>query len=88
MGMVRRRITPHNNLGPWDLHVDANPEQVSLPAARVPALDDDAARYDPIEEAFELLGALMYSRRDRIGRFHVTKRDLQWQLHRILLCSR
>jgi hypothetical protein len=52
--------------------------------AGVPALDDGPAGYDPIKEVFELCGALVYSRRDGVGRIHVTKRDLQWQLHCIL----
>jgi hypothetical protein len=50
----------------------------------VPALDNDAAGYDPIKEAFELGGALMDSRGDAVRPIHMTKRDLQWQLHRIL----
>ena len=48
------------------------------------AFDDDATRYDPVKEAFELLGALTYSRRDSIGRVHMAESNLKWQLHRIL----
>ena len=48
------------------------------------AFDNDAARYDPVKEAFELLGALTYSRCDSIRRVHVAESNLKWQLHRIL----
>jgi transposase-like protein len=53
-------------------------------AARVLTFDDYSARNDAVEEAFELLTALTYSRRDGIRRIHVAKRNLKWQLHRIL----
>jgi hypothetical protein len=84
MRTVRRGIAPDDNLVPGDFQVDPDAEQIALLAARMLALDNDPAGDDPIKEAFELGGALMYSGRDGVGRVHVTKSDLQWQLHRFL----
>lgn len=64
MRMVRLGIAPDNDLAPRNFKVDTDTKQIALLAARVLALDDDAAGDDPIKEAFELLDALMYSRRD------------------------
>ena len=83
MRVVRYRIAPDDNLFPRNLEVDPDAEQIALMTARVPAFDDDAAGDDPIKEALELGGTLLYSCCDRLGRVHVAKRDLQWQLHRI-----
>ena len=45
------------------------------------AFDDDAAGYDPIEKALELLGACAYARRNRLRAVHVSKGDLKRDLH-------
>jgi hypothetical protein len=83
MRVVRRGITADGNLAAGDHQVYANLEQIALMAARVSALDDDTARDDAIEEAFELLGPLAYSRRDRIRGIHVPEGDLKRNLHRL-----
>ena len=84
MRMVRLGIAPDHDLAPWNFEIDTHPEQITLLAAGVLAFDNDAARYDPVKEAFERLGALTYSRRDGIRRVHVAESNLKWQLHRIL----
>ena len=76
MRMVRLGIAPDHDLAPWNFEIDTHPEQISLLAARVLAFDNDAARYDPVKQALELLGALTYSRRDRIRRVHMAERNL------------
>jgi hypothetical protein len=86
MGVVPLGIAPDDDLAPRNLEVDSHPEQITLLVTGVPALDDDTAGDDPIAKAFEFLGALMYSCRDRIRRIHVAKRNLKWHLHRILHC--
>src|SRR5215469_15445799 len=83
MRMMRGGIAPDDNLLPRNFEVDTDTEQIALLMTRVLALDDDAARYDPLKEAFELHSALTYSRRDGVGRIHVAKRDLKRELHGI-----
>ena len=84
MRMVRLGIAPHHDLAPGNFEIDPHPEQITLLAAGMLAFDHDAARYDPVKEAFERLGALTYSRRDSIRRVHMAESNLKWQLHRIL----
>jgi hypothetical protein len=67
MRVVRRGIAPDDNLVPGYFQVDSDPDQIALLAARVPALDDDAAGYDSVEKTFELLGAYANSFGDRVG---------------------
>jgi len=43
VGMVLRRIAADGDLAARNLEVDADPEQIALPAARVPALHGHAA---------------------------------------------
>jgi hypothetical protein len=81
MCMVRLGIAPDHDLAPGNFEINTHPEQITLLAAGVLAFDDDAARYDPVKEAFERLGALTYSRRDSIRRVHVAESNLEWQLH-------
>ena len=64
MRMVRLGIAPDHDLVPWHFEIDPDPEQITLLTAGMLAFDNDAARYDPVKKAFELLGALTYSRRD------------------------
>src|SRR5258708_3843954 len=78
---------PHagvTHLVPWHFEIDPDPEQITLLTAGVLAFDNDAARYDPVKEAVQLLGALTYSRCDGIRRVHMAKTNLKRQLHRIL----
>ena len=84
MRMVCRWIAADGDLAARNFKVDADPEQIALMVAGVPAFDDDAARYNSVKKAFELLGALTYSRRDGIRRVHMAESNLKWQLHRIL----
>ena len=84
MRMVRLGIAPDHDLAPRNFKIDTHPEQITLLAAGVLAFDNDATRYDPVKEVFERLGALTYSRRDRIRRVHMAESNLKWQLHRIL----
>src|SRR6516165_11413205 len=53
---------------PRNFEIDTHPEQITLLAAGVPAFDDDAARYNSVEKAFELRGARTYSCFDGIAR--------------------
>ena len=78
MRVVRCGIASDDDLAPSNFEVDTDAEQIALATARVAALDDDAAGHNPIKKAFELLGALTYSCGDHVGRFHMTKCDLQW----------
>lgn len=78
MRMVRGGIAPNDNFFPGNFEIDTDAEQLALPAARVPTLDDDTAGGDPITETFEFRGALTYSRRNRLRCVHVAKRDLKW----------
>jgi hypothetical protein len=84
MRMVRLGIAPDHDLAPRNFEIDTHPDQITLLAAGVLAFDNDAARYDPVKQALELLGALTYLRRDRTRRVHMAERNLKWQLHRIL----
>jgi hypothetical protein len=84
MRMMRLGIAPDHDLVPCHFEIDPDPEQITLLTAGVLAFDNDAARYDPVKEAFELLGALKYSRRDGIRRVHMAESNLKRQLHRIL----
>jgi len=84
MRMVRLGIAPDYDLAPRNFEIDTHPEQISLLAAGVLAFDNDAARYDPVKQVLELLGALTYSRRDGIRRVDMAESNLKWQLHRIL----
>jgi hypothetical protein len=86
MRMVRRGIAADGDLAAGNFKVDADLEQIALMAARVPALDDDAARHDAIEEPFEFPGPLLYARRDRFRGSHMPEGDLKRELHRILPC--
>ncbi len=82
MRMVRLGIALDDDLSAGNRKVDPDPEKIALLVARVLAFDDDAARSNPIEKAFELLGALAYSRPDGIRGVRVAKADLKWNLHR------
>ena len=73
MCMVRLGVAPDHDLVPWHFEIDPEPEQITLLTARMLAFDNDAARYDPVKKAFELLGALTYSRRLR----EATKRPVE-----------
>ena len=84
MRMVRLGIAPDHDLAPRNFEINTHPEQITLVAAGVPAFDDDAARYNSVKKAFELLGALTYSCCDGIRRVHMAESNLKWQLHRIL----
>jgi len=70
MGILMRvmglGIASDDDLAAGNTEVYADTEQISLPPARMLAFDDDAAGYDPIEKAFELLGAYAYARRNRL----------------------
>ena len=65
MRMVRRRITPDDDLPPGNFEIDADLKQIALLTTRVPAFDDDTARRDAIEEPLKLRDALAYARGDR-----------------------
>ena len=79
--VVRLGIAADDDLAAGNTEIDADAEQVALLAARMLAFDDDTAGYDPIEKAFELLGACAYARRNRLRAVHVTKGDLKRDLH-------
>jgi hypothetical protein len=64
MRMVRLGIAPDHDLAPEHFEINPHSKQIALLAAGVLAFDDDAARYNSVKKAFELLGALTYSRRD------------------------
>jgi hypothetical protein len=88
MRVMRLGIAPDDNLATRNLKINADPEQIALLAARVPALNDNAAGHYSIEEPVELIDAFVDSRRDRVGGIHVAKADLKRELHRIFsLCS-
>jgi hypothetical protein len=82
---MRPGIASDDDLAAGNTEVYADAEQIALLAARMLAFDDDAAGYDPVEKAFELLGACAYARRNRLRAVHVTKGDLERDLHSILL---
>jgi hypothetical protein len=84
MRMVRLGVAPDHDLVPWHFEIDPDPEQITLLTAGMLAFDNDAARYDTFKKAFELLGALTYSRRDGIRRVHMAESNLKRQLHLIL----
>ncbi|SRR5271155_512216 len=84
MRMVSLGIAPDDNLVSRNFEVDAHSKQITLLAPGVLVFDNDAARYDPVKEAFELLGALTYSSRDGIRRVHMAESNLKRQLHRTL----
>jgi hypothetical protein len=84
--MVRCRIPAYRDFAAGDSQVDANPEQIALNVAGVPAFDDHPAGNYSIEEAIELLGPLAYPRGNRLGGVHVPKGDLKRKLHRIFPC--
>jgi len=86
MRMVCRWIAADGDLAARNFKVDADPEQIALMVAGVPAFDDDAARHDAIEESFELPGPLTYARRDCLRGIHVPEGDLKRKLHRSLPC--
>src|SRR5271166_4565934 len=86
MRMVFRGIAADGDLAAGNFKVDADPEQIALMAARVPAFDDDAARHNAIADSFQLLGPLAYARRDCVRGSHMPEGDLKRKLHRILPC--
>jgi len=79
--VVRLGIAADDDLAAGNTEIYADAEQVALLAARMLAFDDDTAGYDPIEKAFELLGACADARRNRLRAVHVTKGDLKRDLH-------
>jgi len=85
MRVMGLRIATHGDFPARDFEDNADAEQVALLVARMPALDDNPAGYDPIKELLEFLGALAYSVRNRVRGFHMTEGDLEGQLPRILL---
>jgi len=64
--MVRHGITPDHDLPSGNFQIDADPKQIALLVARVPALHDHPARHDAIEEPLKLRDALAYARGDRL----------------------
>jgi hypothetical protein len=76
MRMVRLGVAPDRDLAPGYFEINPHPEQITLLAAGMLALDNDAARYDPVKEAFERLGALTNSRSDSIRRGHMSESNL------------
>jgi hypothetical protein len=80
-------IAPDDDFVARDTEIYANVEQVTLLAARMLTLDDDPAGDDPVEEAFEFLGASAYACRNRLRAVHVPKRDLKRDLHPTLLSA-
>lgn len=87
MRMMGRRVAADDDLAAGHTEVYANVEQIALLAAKMAVFDDDPAGGDPIEEAFELLGAAAYACRYRFRAVHVTKRYLKRNLHRCLLSA-
>ena len=86
--MVRRRVAPDHDLAAGDAEVDANVKQITLLTPRMPAFEDNATGCNPIEKAFELLGAAADACGDRLRAVHVAKRDLKKRnLHRFLLSA-
>jgi hypothetical protein len=85
MRVVRRRIAADCDLAAGNFEVDADPEQIALTAARVPAFHDNPARDDTIEEPFELPSPLAYARRDGLRGIHMTESNLKRKLHRVSL---
>ena len=87
MRMMGCSIAADDDLAARYTEVYANVEQIALSAAKIEAFDDDPAGGDPIEEAFELLGAAAYACRYRFRAVHVTERYLKRNLHRFLLSA-
>ena len=83
MRVVCRGIAADDDVAAGNLKVDADPEQIALKAARMPAFDDNTARPDAIEKPLELLGPFADTRRDRVRGIHVPEGDLKRKLHRI-----
>jgi hypothetical protein len=65
--------------------VDADVEELALMLVLVRHFDHYPARHDGLEESLEFLGFLTNMQFDRIGTFDVTKSDLQWGFHFVLL---
>jgi hypothetical protein len=72
-----RRVASDNNLAPRNCEVDADPMQIALTVAGVPALNGYAAGDDPIEEAVELLGPFADPRLYRGRSRHMAKGYLE-----------
>ena len=85
MRMVRRRIAADGDLPAGNFEVDTDPEQIALPAARMPAFHDNPARDDAIGEPFELPSPLAYARRDGLRGVHMAESNLKRSLHRVPL---
>jgi hypothetical protein len=77
MRVVGLGIAPDDDLAAGNPKVDADSEQIALVLAGIRALDDDAARYDPIGEPFELLGPFANACRDRVRGIHMPEGDLK-----------
>ena len=77
-GAVQTRLVPHDDLAPWHAQLNADVKLFSQRVMAVRNLDDHTATCDAPVKFIEFCGFLLHSRRDRVGRWHVTKRDLYW----------
>ena len=77
-GAVQTRLVPHDDLTPWHAQLNADVKLFSQRVMAVRDLDDHTATCDAPVKFIEFFGFLLHSRRDRVGRWHVTKRDLYW----------
>jgi hypothetical protein len=80
-GAVQTRLVPHDDLAPWHAQLNADVKLFSQRVMAVRDLDDHTATCDAPVKFIEFFGFLLHSRRDRVGRGHVTERDLYWQDH-------
>jgi hypothetical protein len=77
-GAVQTRLVPNDDLAPWHAQFNADVKLFSQRVMAVRDLDDHTATRDAPVKFIEFFGFLLHSRRDRVGRWHVTKRDLYW----------
>jgi hypothetical protein len=78
-------VAVDHDLIPRHADVDAYVEGLALMLVLVRHFDHDPARHDGLEESLEFLGLVADMRLNRIGMFDVTKSDLQWGFHLVLL---
>jgi hypothetical protein len=65
--------------------IDAHIEDLALMLVLMRHFHHDPARHDRLEEGLEFLGLVTDMRLKRIRTFDVTKGDLQWGFHLVLL---
>jgi hypothetical protein len=68
-------------ISPWHAQLNADVKLFSQRVMAVRDLDDHTTACDAPVKFIEFFGFLLHSRRDRVGWWDVTKRDLYWWDH-------